>query len=215
MLFAAVALVAPFAVNADSIVTGTIAAPTPMNGLTFSNIGCTLSSDGGAASNPNSCTGISASNITVPGNGISFTSGFSATAGSFEDAALTYTVSSTSGITAVGLDFNGYFEGLGVTSVTETIYSGSTMVANLTVDCGNGGCSPAQESQNIVLNGSYTDLNVVKDIDVSSGSKAPGNYAGLSVVDQTFTTTPEPASLALIGAGLLAAGAFRRKMVKA
>jgi hypothetical protein len=38
-----------------------------------------------------------------------------------------------------------------------------------------------------------------------------------SFVDQTFseTATPEPASLALVGAGLLAAGAIRRKMVKA
>ena len=217
ILFAAVALVAPFAVNADSIVTGTIAAPVTANGLTFTNIGCSISSNGGAASTPGNCAGIGASNITVPGNGIQFSSDISATAGAFEDVTLNYTVSSTAGIKDVGLYFNGQIDGLGITSVTESIFNGGSLVGYLQVSCQTNGCSPyTNELENIVLNGSYTQLSVQKDIKVNSNSVVSGNNASVSIIDQTFTTdAPEPASLALCGAGMLLAGAIRRKMVKA
>lgn len=213
ILIAAVAMIAPLAMNADSI---NAPSSLTLDSLTFSNFTCSVTSPGGAKSTPNNCGQISATIITTPGEGIQFSSGFLATRGAFEDADLGYSVSSTSGITSVGLYFNGYFEGLGITSVTETVFHGSNLVGQLTVSCGANGCSPADEYQTIALDGSYTDLNIQKDIQVNSNGSGSSNYAGLSIVDQTFTTaTPEPASMALFGIGLLAAGVIRRRTAKA
>ena len=202
ILFAAVALIAPLAMNADPLV----GAPSSLSvgDLTFSNFTCT-----------NTCSGVNVGSITTPLTGLQFSTlaGFSVNNGSAQDTLLGYTVSSTSGITSVGLAFSPIFDGLAVDSITETIDApGSiTPVAQLKVICEDNSCGG---NETIDLSGSYTNLVVTKDIQLTSYS----GVSNFSFVDQTFTegsATPEPASLALVGAGLLAAGMIRRKMVKA
>ena len=202
ILFAAAALIAPLAMNATPL----SGAPTSLSlsDMTFSNFTCS-----------NSCDGVNVGAITTPVTGLQFSTlgGFAVMGGSQEDTLLGYTVTSTSGITNVGLAFTPVFEGHAIDSVTEAIYApGSiTPIAQLKVICDSNSCGGSEE---IALNGSYTTLDVTKDIQLDSHYGA----SQFSFVDQTFTegsATPEPASLALIGAGLLAAGVMRRKMVKA
>lgn len=177
-----------------------------ISGLTFNDFSCDVTY-GGVAS-PGGCGQIAVSTITQPGTGIQFSSGF--TAGSlyfvsFDDATINYHVTSASGLNQIGLDFNGTFYGYAVSSVTETVYNDGKQVGFASVACGTDiGCT---RQENISLNGSYNDLYVTKDINVSS-------YLGLaqiSYVDQTFAPAPEPASFAMLGIGLLGAGLLRSR----
>ncbi len=221
ILIAAAALIAPIAMNADSMNVSTLS----VGDLNFSNFGCIIVNTAGVNATPNTCggsQGISVGTITVPAKGIEFRSAFFADNGTHEDANLEYTVTSTAGITNVGLSFTPFFLGQAVDAITETIYNladNGNLLASLKVGCNTN--NPCDSNENISLGGgSYTNLLVRKDIQLNSNSGA----SQFSFVDQTFTegpgtnvgaATPEPASLALVGAGFLAAGAIRRKMVKA
>ena len=102
-----------------------------------------------------------------------------------------------------------------VNSVTEDVYTalGGTLVGTANVYCGSiSGCS-ATTTDSIALSGTYNSLYITKDIsliaanDMSSGST--------SIVQQTFTATPEPISLSLMGAGLALFGLARVRKSKA
>ncbi len=115
------------------------------------------------------------------------------------------------GINNIGLNFNGNFMGLAISSVVETVFSGDTEIAKATVSCSLLGCD---DTDNIALKGIYHDLTVEKDIFVG------GSYLGdatISAVNQTFdpTPTPEPSSFMLLGSALIGVGGFLRRRSKA
>jgi hypothetical protein len=200
ILLTATALLVPYFSQAASVTSN----PTlSVAGLTFNDFTCSLS-NGGLLADPSSCQQINVNTITQPGSGIQISSGFVAALGSFDDAVLTYNVSSTSGIGVVGLDFNGTFEGLAVSQVTESVYSGNELVGFAKVSCDALACD---RTDNIVLNQDYANLHIEKDILVAA---ALGD-ATISIVDQTFSPAPEPASIAMLGGGLLAAAGFLRR----
>lgn len=181
-------------------------------GLTFDDFSCSITKGGHGS--PGSCGSINVDTITTPGTGIRINSGFSASGvDSFTDALIDYHVTAgpNLGINKVGLDFNGIFFGWAVSSVTESIYNGSNLVGTATVACGLGvGCD---RSDDILLDGTYSDLHIVKDIQLNA-------YIGttnLSYVDQTFdpTPTPEPSSFAMLGVGLLGVAGLLRRRAKA
>ncbi len=208
LLLAAVATFAPVMMQAATISSD----PTlSVGGMTFSNFTCSVSK-GGIVATPSNCGQINVDTITAPAMGIQITSGFTAAAFSFDDAVITYHLTSDTGISNVGLSFNGFFLGMGVTSVTESVFSGNQLVGFATVACGSPSLgATCDRTDNIMLNGTYTDLHIEKDINVT----AAAGIAGASIVDQTFTATPEPSSMALIGSGLLGAfGLLRRKANK-
>ena len=203
LLVTAIAALAPIASHASSITSNPTLA---IGGLTFDNFTCSISK-GGVYATPSHCDQIKVNTINEPGNGIQITSSFLAAPLSFDDAALTYDVSSAAGIKSVGLDFNGTFEGLAVSSVTESVFNGDQLVGFAKVSCDLAGCN---ETDDISLNGVYNNLHIEKDIQTAAFL----GTASSSIIDQTFCQAPEPGSIALMGIGLLGAGTLLRRRTR-
>ena len=133
---------------------------------------------------------------------------------------LNYTVTGNNGIliTDVHLFSNGSFAADpppgSAAGVTETIFNGFDPVAQLSTQ----GASSAGDFLNLtdgfVFPTTFETLNVAKDIAVSTPSGSTGTVAHISIVDQTFTITPEPGSFMLGAMGLAGLAALGRRRVR-
>ena len=131
------------------------------------------------------------------------------------DILLQYTVTApgSSPISAVTLTTNGNTSGSGFTEVVESVFTNNnggqgTFLGQIAV-IGGG-------SATLSLGGLYSSLYIKKDIQFDVFSSA--GTASFSFIDQTFTQVPEPASVVMMGLGLVGAiGAvrLRRKVVVA
>jgi len=151
-------------------------------------------------------------------NGFEITGAFLVADGNSGDMALDYTVTAKPGIriTDVHLFSNGSFTG-GVpgnaAGVIETIFDGSTPIANLSTSGSSGGGDVFGLTDEFVFGASYTTLNVKKNISVTTIAGGHGSVAHISIVDQTFTI-PEPGTLLLGSFGLLGLASLGRKRVR-
>ncbi len=174
--------------------------------FTFSNFSATVA--GAISSDLNDY------NVQALESGFRLTGAFLVADGNFGDMVLGYTVTAATGIliTDAHLFFNGSFNGgappgMG-TSVNETLFANGDPIAQLSVATSSGGF---QQLTDDAIFDPVTEIEVLKNIALSSYGGQGGSVAHISIVDQKFTFIPEPGTMLLGATGLLGLAALGRK----
>jgi hypothetical protein len=170
---------------------------------------------------------LSAAQVTVtPDNsdpmnpGLLFTGTWVANAGNTSDSHLQFTVSTLSGAALIedaSLSISGYaVSGTGMVTVAENLCLGGTF-SGWTTNCSSQVTDNLLVSTFLGQTYDHTTFNpvstvdVFKDIGLTAFGTGETNFAFVSGVTNNFSQVPEPATLTLLGTGLLAIGEKLRR----
>jgi hypothetical protein len=179
--------------------------------LTFSDFSTSITGEGSYS--PTMASGIAVSTLMTGLPGIEFTGDFDAFgSGSSGDVALDYSVMASSGtkIDDVWLGLGGATlvgSGANVT-VTECAYADAAHTMLLGGNCLSVYDPPPVLTDELSLGGDYSTVYITKDISYNAGTCTASCNAALSIIDQRFSTVPEPGTLALFGGSLLGCALF-------
>jgi len=173
---------------------------------TFSFLTVTASGTGGAlpvlsAINvlPLSPIGATSNGVAIPPFGFQLIgSSIAAAAGQTADLNLQYTVTSSANIVQLVLSAAGGASGGGAAVINETITNNNTSLPDGTLQLVGGG------TVMLTLNVPSNNITITKDINVQGGSSGTANYSQVS--NTVGFVVPEPASVVMLGCGLV--GAF-------
>jgi hypothetical protein len=185
--------------------------------LIFKNFGYSSSANPAGITIP--ASGVTVTPITTNQNeGFQFAGGWNvgtqaAGVSSFQDSVVTFDVMmQVPFITDLHLFFNGSLTGTGLTSVAESFClnhalpgcpGGSSGQINVT--------NPPPAFNSAVFFAPVQLVSISNEINATSGGNGT---ASISQVINTISNSPEPATIALMGAGLLGLGLFRKRFAR-
>lgn len=181
----------------------------------FGNFSFVYSDTDGLTSDDLSRSNITLSTLSnVIGFGLEFTQPLLAIGTVVKDIVLKYTATVTDPnflISDIHLDITGTAGNGGLGSVGEQAFVGGfggNSVANMQTYIQGTNTDVTSAMANIIP--PQTQLWVEKDVTVTGGNAANG-FAGISIIDQTYSQVPEPSTILLVGLGMLGAVAVNRK----